>query len=195
MVHFLVKENNMPDRILWDIFVDSNKYRVFDIYNLSLNLEFLELFSSNKALSDSWKVINLKLYNKEKGEDKKPLADFMGGFDIPAISLKAREIMKDSLDNSVEFLPLKTEAGPYFALNVKYLNCLVIDSSIIKRARDGSFLWVEKYVFRWEMLKNVNIFRVTELGLTKLFISAKFKEVYETSYLTGLKFNPVLLAA
>ncbi len=181
----------MSKLIWWEIFVDSNTYRVFDLYKLSRNLELLDMFSSNRTLLSSWEIIDLKLFDKEEGEDKKPLADFMGGFDVPTINAKAMELMKRTIENDVEFLPLKTEAGPYFALNVKYINCLDIDNSVLKRARDGSILWVEKYALKWNKMKDINMFRIKELGLTELFVSDIFKKIYDENNLRGLIYKPV----
>jgi hypothetical protein len=181
---------NNPE--LWDILVDSDTYRVFDPKGPSRTIEFVKMFSSNEPLLDSWEIPDLGLF-KYEGEEKKPLADFMSGFDIMTISSNAMKILKKTVEKDVDFLPLRTEAGPYYALHVKVIDCLDKERSIVERARDESIIGVDKYAFDWDVLKNVNMFRVKELGLSRLLVSDIFKRTYEKNKLNGLIFYPVHL--
>lgn len=183
----------MSDYALWDIMIDSNTYRAFDPGDSPSTIEFLEMFTSNKPLRDSWEILRLKLFRYE-GEDEKPLADFMSGFDVPTASAKAVEVFRPLLEQYVEFLLLRTEVGDYFALNVEFLDCLDVIHSVIKRAEsDGSIIGVDKYAFYQDRIADVHMFRVAELGLNRLFVSNRFREVYEKNKFKGLLYYPVPL--
>jgi hypothetical protein len=118
----------------------------------------------------------------------------MSGFDVPTASAKAVEVFRPILEPYVEFLPLRTEVGDYFALNVEFLDCLDVIHSVIKRAEsDGSIMGVDKYAFFQDRIEDVHMFRVTELGLSRLLVSNSFREVYEKNNLKGLLFYPVPL--
>jgi len=52
---------------------------------------------------------------------------------------------------------------------------------------------VTKYAFRWEQLEGIHIFRLPELGTSRLFVSDEFKRKVEENGLTGLLFYPVPL--
>ena len=183
----------MGNYVIWDIMIDSNTYRVFDLGRPSSVIEFSEMFASNKLLENSWEIPHLSLFQYE-GEEDKPLADFMSGFDAPVVSKKATEILRPVVKQSVEFLPVQTEVGDYFALNIRFLNCLDVAHSIVERAKsDGSVIGVDKYAFYEDRLKDVCMFRVPELGLSRLFVLDRFKKIYEQSNLTGLIFYPIPL--
>jgi len=173
--------------------VDGNTYRSFISRGPSQIIEYVDMFKSNNPLIDSWEVPDFKTY-QELGEEKKPIADFMGGFGIgPAVSFKAMDILRNLLEKDVELLPIKTEVGPYFALHVKLLDCLDRGQSKVRLARDGSIIDVDIYALYWEILKNVNIFRINEIGLSMLFVSDAFKNKCDENNLKGLIFYPVTI--
>ncbi len=173
----------MSENTIWDILIDSNRHRTFDPGDTSHAIELL-----NRPLRYSWKNVDLKLFQYE-GEGQKPLADFMSGFDVPAVSAKAEKIFRSILNQQVEFLPLRTEIGDYFALNVKFIDCLDVVHSAIERAENnGSIIGVDNYAFFPDRLVDINMFRIPQLGLSRLFVSDLFKEVYEENQLTGLIF-------
>jgi hypothetical protein len=95
----------------------------------------------------------------------------------------------------VEFLPFETPVGPYYGLHVQYVDCLDISlAEVIRFQSSGRIIEVTKYAFYWEKPEGVHIFRLPELGLSRLFVSDEFKQVVEENGLTGLLFYPVLLA-
>ena len=53
---------------------------------------------------------------------------------------------------------------------------------------------VEKYTFHRDHLGEINIFRLQQLGLSRLFVSDEYKRVVEANGLSGLRFYPVPLA-
>ncbi len=182
----------MKKDVLWDVMIDSNIYRTFDPGDyLSQTVQFSDMFQSNQLLLDSWEIPNLKLFRYE-GEEQKPLADFMSGFDVPSVRKEATEVIRPLVEGTVEFLPLETEIGNYFALHVKFLDCLDASRSVVERAEeDGSIIGVDRYAFHWDRLRDAHMFRIPEQGLSRLFVSASFKSIYEENKWTGLLFYPV----
>lgn len=187
-------------RVFWDVLVDCNKYRMF-CTQLPVN-ESLELDEKLKTypFPDDWVQLPLKLWEGEKGkkreEKKKPLADFMAtGLLLDAISPRGRILLEPLITKQVEFLPFETPVGPYYGLHVKYVDCLDVSRVVGERFDDGRIMAVgiEKYAFHWERLEGIHIFRVPELGLSRLFVSDEFKRVVEENGLTGLLFYPVPL--
>lgn len=186
-------------RVFWDVLVDCNKYRMF-CTQLPVN-ESLELDEKLKTypFPGNWVQLSLKLWEGEKGkkreEKKKPLADFMAtGLLMDAISPRARTLLEPLITKQVEFLPFETPVGLYHGLHVKYVDCLDVDhAEVIRFKSSGRIMEVEKYAFYWERLEGIHIFRVPELGLSRLFVSDEFKRVVEENSLTGLLFYPVPL--
>jgi hypothetical protein len=176
---------------IWNILEDSNTYRLFEFVDRSREMEILYANGRGKRLAGSWDPIKVRLYNgPETDEESKPLGDFTG-FIGPAISLRASTILEPYIANTVELLPLNTYIGPYFLLNVDWVDCLDVSHSIVRRFRTGRIMDVESYSFRWEKLDNIHIFHIPELAMSKLFVSDVFKKIVEDNNLGGLAFYPV----
>ena len=179
---------------LWDVIEDANRFRSFLRVDQSQGSHLLEAFKSNSSLADSWQPVDLVL-SLGKGEKDKPIADFMSGFVSVAISGKALGVLTPSLLDQAECLPLNTDAGTYFALNVTAVNCLDQGHSTLKLFSNSQrIMRVEKYAFYWEKLNGIHIFRLPELGISRLFVSDTFKQAVEENSLTGLLFYPVPLS-
>ncbi len=186
----------MRQRRLWDILVDTNTYRVFEA-PLSTEewFQWHELLKKGEPLGDRWRPMKLRFWEgegEEKSvEQKKPVADFSRITLMPLASARARTVIEPLVQGQVEFLPFETPVGPYYGLNVRYVDCLDISRAKVKRFSDGRILRVITYAFRWEKLKDIHIFRIPELNLSRLFVSDEFKRLVETHHLTGLLFYPV----
>ncbi len=187
-------------RVFWDVLVNCNEYRMFRTQlpvDVSLGLdERLKTY----PFPDKWELLSLELWEGEKGkkreEKRKPVADFMAtGLLMDAISPRARILLEPLITTQVEFLPVETPVGPYYGLHVKYVDCLDVDhAEVVRFKSSGRIMEVIKYAFYWERLEDIHIFRLPELGLSRLFVSDEFKRVVEENGLTGLLFYPVPLA-
>jgi len=183
-------------RIFWDVLVDSNNFRVFRT-NISsrTELHLLDNLKSNISLLDDWKVIPVNITDEEEDENKKPIADFVAiDLAFEAISEKTQLVLAPLINKQVEFLPFETPMGVYYGLHVRYVDCLDAEHSEVFRFKNsGRIMEVENYAFHWERLDQIHIFRLAELGLSRLFVSDEFRHVVEKNGLTGLEFYPVPL--
>lgn len=187
----------MIKRIFWDVLIDSNSYRVFTTgWDVKKMREFYENIKSGEPLGERWATIQLVLWidpDHPKREQKKPVADFMSAGIMNVISNRARFTLEPLIASQVEFLPFETPVGPYYGLHIKYVDCLDTSRIEAKYFGDGRIMRVLKYAFYWERLEGIHIFRLPELGLSRLFVSDEFKRVVEENGLTGLLFYPVPL--
>ncbi len=134
---------------------------------------------------------NVALFDyEETDEEHKPLGDFVGFIEL-AVNTRARSILEPLISQSVEFLPVNIDIGSYYELNVDWIDCLDISSSVVIRFRDGGIMDVEQYAFNWEHLRDINMFHIKELRSSKLFVSNTFRRVVEANDLRGLIFYPV----
>lgn len=190
-------------RTFWDVLLDCNKYRLFahdlDAEGPARSLEFNEMLKTTRQFGENWHPLRLELWEGEPGkrkkEERKPNADFMGtGLLLDAISGRAKSLLESLIVNQVEFLLLETPVRPYYGLHVKYVDCLdAKHSAVVRFKSSGRIMEVEKYAFHWDRLEGVNIFRLPELGLSRLFVSDEFKRIVEDNGLTGLEFYPIPL--
>jgi len=186
-------------RLFWDVLIDSNTYRTFET-GLDTETYFAvkEMLKSGASFHEQWNPMKVQLWEGDKGykrkEKKKPVADFMSTTLMPLVSLRGRKKIETLIANRVEFLPFETPVGPYYGLHVRYVDCLDIErAEVLRYKSSGRVMEVTKYAFRWERLEGIHIFRLPELGTSRLFVSDEFKRKVEENGLTGLLFYPVPL--
>jgi len=185
----------MSDKLpFWIVHVDSNRYRSF-AYTPSDWMNYSDIMNENRLIGNIWNPPNLSLFSDPEyvgKEEKLPIADFMKGLVFLSISEKAKSILYSLIKDQVELLPLKTEIGEYYELNIQRINCIDEKKSILKRPTSGNgILYVEKYAFLMEIITGRNILLAKELGFTKCFVSETFKQIVEQNSLSGLIFSTI----
>ncbi len=185
-------------KTFWDVLIDCNNFRMFrrklsTEAALEEALALLEQLKSRDWIGEKWKIIRAQLA-REKSERAKPVADFIAiDLALDAMSERAKACLEDLVSGQIEFLPVETPIGRYYCMHVRYVDCLDTSSVQAKYFDDGRILRVIKYAFRWERLEGIHIFRLPELGTSRLFVSDEFKRKVEENGLTGLLFYPVPL--
>jgi hypothetical protein len=184
-------------KLIWTIHIASDQYRIFKAKkNIENLVDLMKISKSGSTFGELWKPIEMEFYGGEKTEVEiertKPVGDFVQGIVTEAVSAKARHIIEPITMKDVEFLPLNTEMGFYYELNVKQVDCLDISNSIVKRFESsGRVMSVIKYRWLEDKLNGINIFRIPELRTSLTFVSDVFKSTVESNNLTGLFFKQV----
>lgn len=186
---------------LWIIRADSDRCRSF-VETIPITeqdfVRLVEAFRSGQTMGEQWKQVELQLFPGQPGEEveerAKPIPDFTLGVVVDAISANARRILEQLIGDDVEFLPLSTEVGPYYDLNIKRVDCLDEKHSIVSRYESsGRIMDVQRYAFRWEQIQAHHIFCLPELGNMRIFVSGAFKAAVEQNRLIGFVFDAVPL--
>jgi hypothetical protein len=109
---------------------------------------------------------------------------------IIAISQTALKQLNVFFNNKIELLPVETDAGKYYVLNVlNFVDCLDKESSKFSAARNGTIVSYTLLEFSKEKIGNNVIFRIPELPY-KTFITDDFQDICEQENLQGLLFDP-----
>jgi hypothetical protein len=178
-------------QVIWRYSEDVNSYRMFDVVNQPAGFDLLDVFKTGERINNKWIPIKIKLW-EEQGEEKKSIADFISAGTAPAINEKAKSIIFPLVSNTVEFLPLLTKKGQYYVMNVEIVDCLDINKSSVERFKSSNrIMSVEKFAFIWNNLEGINMFRIPELGLSRLFVSDVLRKKIQESNLTGVQFLPI----
>lgn len=187
------------NRRIWIIRVDSEQYRRFKSKEPTENLvELVNKFQSGTKMGNQWRPIEMNFYDGEKRdakkERKKPIGDFIRGVVVEAVNIKARLIIDPLINTQVEFLPLITDVGNYYEINIGHVDCLDASKSVVQRFESsGRIMKIIKYGFVWEKLEGIHVFHISELRTSLTFVSDDFKKIVEGNKLTGLLFFPVPL--
>lgn len=150
---------------------------------------FLELvknyFEESKPAQEHWRI----LYMVRDEPMKHPDFFEIEHTDVIAISQKAVDDLKDFLQHKVELLPIETDAGRYYAINVlDIVDCLNREESDFTATKNGIIVSFSSLEFSKEKLQNHSIFKIPELPY-QTFISDDIQELCEEKYLRGLIFN------
>ena len=101
----------------------------------------------------------------------------------------AVDALHDILDAQGEVLPLATTDGvDLFVFNLRFMiDAIDKERSIYESVPETSLIWVRTYVFREEMIRDIDIFRVP-FGQRRIYVSDRFVERVKKAKLKGTEF-------
>ena len=142
-------------------------------------------FDEFKPIGTQWPSLSML-----RGEPKKHPDFFeIDGSDVIAISHKAADSLKEFLPGSIELLPIETDAGMYYALNVlNFIDCLDKDASNYVAAKDGTIVNYSLLEFYEDKLEGQAIFKIPQLPYHTL-ISDQLECICDKQHLKGLSFD------
>lgn len=171
--------------IIWILETDLNSTD-FDFVSEDDKVFFHHLvkdyFEESKPVFDKWRHVQML-----RGEPKKH-SDFfeIDDTNFIAISEKGVSLFKDT---KVELLPIETDMGMYYLINVlQFINCLNKEESIYQCTKDGTIVNYSLLEFYKEKIEDVLIFKIPELPYAT-FLTHNFQEQCEKLGLQGLVFN------
>lgn len=124
-------------------------------------------------------------------QEPKKHADFFSieDTDCIAMSEKAVQYLKDLINEKIELLPIETDAGKYYVLNImNVINCLNKEESDYTALPNGLIVNYSLLEFDEVKLGNNAIFKISELPYTN-FITDSIQEICELEDLHGLLFD------
>lgn len=144
-----------------------------------------EYFKNGYSLMEMWKPLGLLRKKSKKFPDFFEI-DNSG---VIAISQTALEESNHFFNDDIELLPLRTDAGEYFAINIlKFIDCFNKEISNCKLNEFNtitSYKFIELYE---ERLEGVHFFKIPELPFTNLVVNDVL-EFYEKKAFLGLEFD------
>lgn len=176
---------------VWQIIPNPNQYRSFEFVDKSSTIELKRKLHTGCSMLDSWNNPLLKFYNGEKKEVKKHIGDVHSFCGELILTNELKNRLSDIIKNTVEFLPINTEIGLCWLLNIAPVECLDKEKSEIQYFSTGKIMSVTKYSFFIDKLIGKNIFVIPELGGKVLLISDELKQFIEQNGIKGFSFIPI----
>jgi hypothetical protein len=137
----------------------------------------------NGSFISDWEDVNITF------ETKKMRDTIHIGSGMVAFSEKAVEIMMPFLNGNVQILPLVHPTQKYYLLNVtNVIDALDYDNSEFLKLRSGKMVRVEQYVFKGNIVKNQNIFKIPHFTTSYVYVSDSFRQAVIDNKLTGFNF-------
>ena len=160
------------------------KYRPdSDTYNSLHNLGDFSAFYVTKPLASGWEPPY-----REEDRTVGKVGDFpslIGG--VPVFSLRAWEVLRPLIDNTVEALPLETDGGRYYMIHVlDHVEALDYSRAEVTRFSEGGVMYVDSYAFKPGLLRGKHMFKLPETARSDVYVSETFKSLVEKAGLEGL---------
>lgn len=176
---------------IWKLGTDANHYDNITFTNeedWSLLLFDNKYPFDGRRLADLWTPLKIEIIEVRKESDTPSLSP-----GVPILSERALKILGDLLKGSVEILPLNSTHGRYSAINVvDVVDCVDYDKAKFTRFKSsGRIMKFEKYVFKSELVKNKNIFKIVDETRRSPFVSDEFRDRVLENGLRGFDFQLV----
>lgn len=89
-------------------------------------------------------------------------------------------------------LPLACQQAALVAFNpLNVVNALDDGASSVERFESGRIWRIDKYVFRKELVEGLQVFKITSLQPSPVFVGEEFVERWHAAGLKGLEFRQV----
>ena len=162
---------------------DVNNYRSIRLCE-DVNVNYYRMFDGTRV-SGIWTIPNVMEYE----EDKDLKRGDAPGFNIPVLNKKALDVLLPLIENDVEILPLQFGDEKLYGINVlNIIDAIDYNLSEYLTFRDGKRIMAfKKYVFRENVIKNNNIFKIVDLLRGEVFVSQLFFDYVCDNKLEGFK--------
>lgn len=155
------------------------------------SVDELQTYDGRSHSKEEWigkKAVPIKEHRKVQ-----PMGDFTECDFLPVFSKTALEKLYSLIKDDIEIFPLDCKLGDYFLINVT----TVLDAFDRENAKFDLFdnseriMYVEKYAFYENIIKDHNIFKISIQRISHIFVSEKFVETIEKNELTAFRFKLV----
>lgn len=175
---------------IWELRVDADKFYCLTLVNDQEWNKFANMFDGRK-LEASWEPFDVRIIDEKK---RKKMGDALYlSPNVPVLNLKALDAINDLIQSYVEILPLYSENGVLYALNViNIIDCIDYENAEFERYPDtGKIMWCKKYAFNKEALEGQHIFKTIDTPRSRALVSDEFRDRVQNKKLKGFEFVEV----
>lgn len=167
---------------------DVTKYDFF-VFKYDIDCSrVVDLMMGEKRVSDKWIPFEVEVEKKKKNSDTPSLSPYY------VLSQKAVNLLKDLIENEVEFLPISFNNETYYVIKIlNILDCINYEKSVpfpLPPGVDTPFDYT-KFSFKEDVVKGKHIFRVKDILFVNVFVSKEFEEIVTKNKLAGFQLEKV----
>jgi hypothetical protein len=139
-----------------------------------------------------WSPIRMKLVTKDLGKNLRASDSPWYGSHALIFRKHARAVLSDLLNQYGELLELSCQEAELVVFNpTRVLDALDEEKASVERFSSGRIMIVNRYVFRREVIQDIDIFKIRSLRVSPTFVGPRFVESWRSAGLDGLEFRPV----
>lgn len=139
----------------------------------------------------TWSPIKMRIIKEDEGKYLHESDSPWLGSHALMFRPRAVDALRSLLDANGELLPLALPNSELQIYNPRHLvNALDEDRSTLSRA-NGDIMLIYKHVFRPEVIRNLPIFKISNMRVSSTFVDESFVSLWTASGLKGLDFRQV----
>ena len=140
----------------------------------------------------TWNPISVHLVKLDEGRKLRSSDAPWFGAHALAIGEKAIGAMGDLLTNNGELLPLSCGEAKLWLFNpTVLLDALDEHASTLMRFDDGRIMYIQRPVFRPELVRDVPVFKLATLPTARMYFGGAFVDRWQKAKLKGVWFRTV----
>jgi hypothetical protein len=140
----------------------------------------------------TWKPIAMEIIHEDEGQRLLESDSPWLGSDALIFRAKAIDALGSLLRESGELLPLVCDEAELWLFNpTRVVDALDEAASDTERVPTGRIVWINRYVFKPEVLRGIDIFKISTLRVSPVFLGERFVERWTSAGLKGLEFVKV----
>jgi hypothetical protein len=139
-----------------------------------------------------WIPIEVKIVGRDQG--RKLTRSDAPWFDSETLIFRKRAIdaLEPYLVDNGELLPLSCRSAELVMYNaLRVIDALDEKSSAIVRFSSGSIMRIERYAFRADLIRGVDVFKIPGMRVSPILVTDRFVEAWRLAGLSGLEFTKV----
>ena len=140
---------------------------------------------------DSWNPIPMEIIREDEGRRLLESDSPWLGSDALIFTLRAVDALGSFLQEHGELLPLLCSDADIMIYNpTRLLDALDEGASTGLRV-DGRIIWIKRHMFRPDVIKGNDIFKIKTLRVSPTFVSQRFVDLWNSAGLKGLEFKQI----
>ncbi|HEV8580065.1 MAG TPA: DUF1629 domain-containing protein [Thermoanaerobaculia bacterium] len=141
---------------------------------------------------ETWTPPVMELIHEDEGRRLSESDSPWLGSDALIFRPRAVAALGQLLRDNGELLPLVCPEAELWLFNVtNVIDALDQEASQIVRFEDGCIMWIKRHVFRPEILRGENVFKLHGPRVSETFVSDRFVQQWKSSGLKGVEFREV----
>lgn len=156
------------------------------------DFERINLEVNGTPRQSNWKPIPMRLVRSDKGQELIESDSPWLGAHALIFRTTAVDSMGPILREHGELLSLACSEAKVWIYNpTQLVGALDEAASSILRFNDGKIMLIQRYVFRADVVRGIDIFKIPNLRVSPTFLSHRFVDRWNESGLTGVEFKQV----
>ena len=147
---------------------------------------------AGRPIGEAWQSPPMKLIQKDRGRKlARSDSPWLGSSSL-VFRDKAVDGLQSLLTESGEVLPLSSSEPGLFIFHVtRIVDALDEEGSEVSRLSSGRIMSIERYKFRADVIAGLELFKITSLKSSPIFVGEHFVERWRELGLVGLDFQQI----